>query len=45
VGLYVGVFGWTAARPSLLWALTSLVPVLTLTLFALQLREIPGEVE
>lgn len=45
VGLYVGRFGWTAARPTLLWLLTSLVPALTLTLFALQLREIAGEME
>lgn len=45
VGFYVGAYGWTAARPFLLWLLTSLVPLLTLTFFALQLREIAGEME
>lgn len=38
-GLYVEGFGWTARAPVLLWAVTSLVPLLNLLLFGLLLRE------
>lgn len=43
VGRYVDRYGWTAANPPWLWAATSLVPLLAIVHFALQVREMRRE--
>jgi alpha-1,2-mannosyltransferase len=40
LGPYLATYGWTAANPPLLWALTSLTPLCSLVLFAVYLREL-----